>query len=298
MSDEHFKVLLIEDDPEAARLVRQMLAYARGASFDLECVDQLSAAFEHLGSGGFDVVLLDLDLRNSQGHDALARIFAQAPNVPVIVLTGIEDDTAGLEALRAGAHDYVVKGWTDGNVLSRSVRYAIERQRLTGELAQVRREEQQERELRSLERLSVPLAAVTSGMYGCVPIRKSLPTVFEELCRRYEQLLELALEQQAFRVEHNISESLRSMAGKLGVLRASPRDLVEIHSAALKAKSAGAGPQRAEAYLAEGRVMVLELMGHLASHYRSYAAGFSAAADRRLAAESPTQERGNSNDQV
>jgi len=130
MSDEHFKILLIGDKPDDARLVREMLAFAKGASFDLEWVDQLSAAFEGLASGDFDVVLLDLGLRETQGLDGLAGIRAWAPRVPIVVLTGVEDDSAGIEAVRAGAQDYIIRGWTDGSVLSRSIRYAVERKRI------------------------------------------------------------------------------------------------------------------------------------------------------------------------
>ena len=113
MSDEKFKILLIEDNPDDARLVREMLAYAKGISFDVECVDRLSAGLERLSTEEFDVVLLDLSLQDNQEPDALARTCAQAPDVPIVVLTGIEDDSAGLDAVRAGAQDYIVKGWTD-----------------------------------------------------------------------------------------------------------------------------------------------------------------------------------------
>ena len=277
MSDEQFKILLIEDNPDDARMVREMLAYAKGISFDVECVDRLSAALERLGADEFDVVLLDLSLQDNQEPDALARTCAQAPDVPIVVLTGIEDDSAGLDAVRAGAQDYIVKGWTDGNVLARSIRYAIERQRLNTELEQVHRNEQQERELLAMERLSAPVTAVTSRMYGSGPIRKSLPTVFQELSGEYGRLLDLALEQQAFKVEHDTSAELNALAERIGSLRAGPRDVIDIHSQATKAKIRDVTGQKAKAYLDEGRLMVLKLMGYLASHYRNQSFGASRA---------------------
>ena len=277
MSDTHFKILLIEDNPDDARLVREMLGYAKGASFDVECVEQLSVGLERLDSDGFDVVLLDLGLRNAQEPDALARTCTQAPDVPIVVLTGIEDDSAGLEAVRTGAQDYIVKGWTDGNVLGRSIRYAIERQRLNTELEQVHRNEQQERELQSMERLSSPVTAVTSRMYGSGPIAKSLPTVFQELSGEYGRLLDLALEQQAFKVEHDLSGELNALAERMGSLRAGPRDVIDVHSQATRTTLHGVTAQKAKAYLEEGRLMVLKLMGYLASHYRNQALGASRA---------------------
>lgn len=271
--EEHFKILMIEDHPDDARMVREMLTYTKGTSFDVECVEQLSAGVECLRADEFDVVLLDLSMQNNQGTDALARICTQAPNVPVVALTGTEDDSdsMGLEAVRAGAQDYIVKGWTDGNVLARSIRYAVERQRLKTELERAHQKEQQERELQSLERLSSPVTAVTSRMYGSEPIAQSLPTVFQELSGEYGRLLDLALEQQAFKVEHDISAELNALAERMGSLRAGPRDVIDIHSQATRTKIHEATAQKAKAYLEEGRLMVLKLMGYLASHYRSYA---------------------------
>ena len=291
MSDKRFKILLIEDNPDDARLVREMLAYAKGASFDTECVDQLSAGLERLSTDEFDVVLLDLAVQNGEGHDALTRTCTQAPDVPIVVLTGIEDDSAGLEAVRAGAQDYIVKGWTDGNVLARAIRYAIERQRLKTELEQVRRKEQQERELQSMERFSAPVTAVASRMYGSAPIAKSLPTVFRELSGEYGRLLDLALEQQAFKVEHDISAELNALAEKMGSLRAGPRDVIDIHSQATRTKIHDVTAQKAKAYLEEGRLMVLKLMGYLASHYRSYAHSTGMVAHQDEAAEQPPKDK-------
>ena len=112
----------IENGPDDARLVRELLSYARGGPFDLECVDRLSTGLERLRSEEFDVVLLDLGLQTAPGQEGLAKLCTQSPHMPVVVLTGSEDDSAGLDAVRAGAQDYVIKGWTDGNVLSRAIR--------------------------------------------------------------------------------------------------------------------------------------------------------------------------------
>ena len=138
--------------------------------------------------------------------------------------------------------------------------------------------EQLERELRSLERLSGPgQTAVTAQMFGLVPLHAGIPRVFNQLVERYGELMELALEQRAYRVKHNIPEELRLLAEQLGFLKAGPRDVVEIHSTALKTKSKGAASQKAQAYTEEGRLLVLELMGYLASYYRNYASGASKA---------------------
>jgi len=129
MDDKPIKVLLIEDDPEYAYLVREMLAVAGGAPFDLECADRLSTGLERLAAGGIDVILLDLLLPDSWGLDTFVKAFAQVPGVPMIVLSGLGDEALAVEAVREGAQDYLVKGQVGGNLLVRAIRYAIERKR-------------------------------------------------------------------------------------------------------------------------------------------------------------------------
>ena len=135
------------------------------------------------------------------------------------------------------------------------------------------RVQQLEQELHSLERLSTPKTATTAQMLGLMPLHQGVPNLFSEMLQRYGDLMELALEQQAYRVEHDISGNLRSIAEELGYFKAGPRDVVELHSSALKRKTAVASHAKAQAYVEEGRVMVLELMGHLVSYYRTYSLG-------------------------
>lgn len=135
-------------------------------------------------------------------------------------------------------------------------------------------EEARERELYSLEKLSgTARAGITAESFGLNPLRRALPTVFEGLVQRYEHLLGLALERRAYKVEYNLAEDLCVLAERLGALKAGPRDVVDVHVTALKRKSQGASIPKAQAYLDEGRLMVLELMGYLASYYRNYLIG-------------------------
>lgn len=134
--------------------------------------------------------------------------------------------------------------------------------------ANAARIEQLERELHAL--MSYTQTSVTARMFGIAPLREGIPEVFAEFVRRYGELIDLALDQRAFRVEHNISEGLRSMADELGNLKAGPRDVVEIYSEALTSKTDPATPQKKQAYIEEGRLMLIELMGHLLAHYRRY----------------------------
>lgn len=134
MINKHIKVLLIEDNPGDTRLIREMLAEVGTASFDLKWADRLSSGLEQLARGGIDVLLLDLSLPDSQGLDTFTKVHIKAPTVPIIVLTSLDDGTVGVRAMREGAQDYLIKSQVDSNLLVRSIRYAIERQRLMEEV--------------------------------------------------------------------------------------------------------------------------------------------------------------------
>jgi len=121
------RVLLLEDDPADARLVDRMLRRISSANFTVEIAGRLAQATARLAQGDIDVVLADLSLPDSAGLSTLTALTAAAPDLPVVVLTGNDDDSQAIEALKHGAQDYLVKGSGDGLMLARVVRYAIER---------------------------------------------------------------------------------------------------------------------------------------------------------------------------
>ena len=127
------RVLLIEDNPGDVRLIREMLAEDPGAPFQLHCTERLAQALEILSAGGEAgtpaLVLLDLSLPDSFGLDTFAKVYAHSPAVPIIVLTGNDDQTVALSAVKGGAQDYLVKGRLDRELLLRSMQYSIERKR-------------------------------------------------------------------------------------------------------------------------------------------------------------------------
>jgi len=130
MSDRPATVLLIEDNTGDARLIREMLAEGGDARFKLECVDRLSAGLKHLVNNDIGLVLLDLGLPDSQGFDTFTKTYAQAPRVPIIVLSGLADEQLAIKTVQEGAQDYLVKGHVDSHALVRTIRYAIERKRM------------------------------------------------------------------------------------------------------------------------------------------------------------------------
>jgi serine phosphatase RsbU (regulator of sigma subunit) len=121
------QILLVEDDDGDALLVEELLAISGAPMRVVRAQTLADARREDLGA--VDCVLLDLDLPDAHGLAALHRLKSQAPDVAVLVLTGLDDERRGIEAVAAGAQDYLVKGQTDGQGLSRAVRYAVERRR-------------------------------------------------------------------------------------------------------------------------------------------------------------------------
>ncbi len=124
----------MESDPDFIDVLRDRLAEARSSVFEVEYAGELSAALARLAQGGIDVVLLDLDLPDSQGMVTFERTYAFAPNVPIIVLTEEADEELAVATVQGGAQDYMVKAETQSAALARSVRHAIERHRLLSAL--------------------------------------------------------------------------------------------------------------------------------------------------------------------
>jgi two-component sensor histidine kinase len=129
LNNSNIKVLLIEDNPGDTRLIQEMITEAKGTRFDLVCVGRLSTGLEYLSRQNFDIVLTDLSLPDSYGLSSYERAQAQAPKVPIVVLTSLNDETVAIKAVRQGAQDYLVKGQVDSNLLGRAMRYAIERKK-------------------------------------------------------------------------------------------------------------------------------------------------------------------------
>jgi signal transduction histidine kinase/DNA-binding response OmpR family regulator len=126
-------VLLVEDNPGDARLIQETLREASGYRHSLSHASTLGAAMERLAEGGVDVLLLDLSLPDAHGLDTVSRAAASAPHVPIVVLTGLDDETTAVAALTAGAQDYLTKGTLDPVLLVRTLRHARERKRMESE---------------------------------------------------------------------------------------------------------------------------------------------------------------------
>ena len=140
MNDMATKVLVVDDSAADRNLVRLSLS-AASQRYNLDCAERLSEGLEKLEMERPDVVLLDLNLPDSQGTDTVKRVAHKAPDVPILVLTGSDDDRLALEAVRTGAQDYIVKGQMDSNALTRAMHHAIERHQVIATLRESRQKQ-------------------------------------------------------------------------------------------------------------------------------------------------------------
>jgi diguanylate cyclase (GGDEF)-like protein len=126
-----FKVLLVEDNPGDARLVQEMLREAGSTAFDVQHVERLVEARQRVMQNGGDwVVLLDLSLPDARRLEALMQLRAAAPDVPIVILSGLQDEQLAVKAVQEGAQDYLIKGRVDPDRLGRSINYAVERKQV------------------------------------------------------------------------------------------------------------------------------------------------------------------------
>ncbi len=130
------EVLLVEDDDGCALLLQEQLRFFKYGSYRFRRADCLAAALCELTEGGIDLVILDLGLPDSRGLETLVRLREGASNVPIVVMTGLDDEELAIQTVQHGAQDYIVKGQMDGASLARAIRYAIERFRAQQALAE------------------------------------------------------------------------------------------------------------------------------------------------------------------
>lgn len=267
------KVLLVEDNPGDVRLMQTMLSSEGDLSFQVSTTSRLDEARRMLERETFDAVILDLGLPNSTGISTVDNAHEQASEnrVPIIVVTGLFDEQTAFDAVRHGAQDFLVKNELRASGLIRAIRLAVERQVSRNRDEDTEAARRHENEMNSLENISaVGTSLVTARAYGMERLREASPDTFDLLVEQYSELIDRAVEQRAFKVDRKTSQGLRVMAQRLGFLRARPRDIVEIHTAALRNGVANKQMRRAYVIAEEARLMLIEVMGYLAAYYRDH----------------------------
>jgi signal transduction histidine kinase len=130
MEHHRIKVLFVEDSAAYVRLISYDLATIKNFPLEIYVAERLDEALEKLRAETIDVAVLDLNLPDSMGFSTFTRVQSEFPKLPIVVLTGNEDEAIGVEAIRLGVQDYLAKGGADGKLVARAIRYAIERKHM------------------------------------------------------------------------------------------------------------------------------------------------------------------------
>lgn len=182
------RVLMIEDNAGDARLIREALGPALASRLALTHVERLGDGSALLKADPFDAVLLDLSLADSHGLETIRQVRAAAP-LPIVVLTGLGDELAAVDAITEGAQDYLIKGTADGPAIERSIRYAIERHRLQGRLRDAHR-------LEAVGQLAAGVAhqfnSLMCGILGHVSLLRDGPGSAEDIDASLTQISDAA----------------------------------------------------------------------------------------------------------
>jgi signal transduction histidine kinase len=214
MKEKALQVLLVEDNAGDARLLREMFSKERPDSFELTHLLRMSEAVIHLAKGGVDIILLDMGLPDGHGLDTVRRAHAVAPGVPVIVLTGLDDEALAAEAMKEGAQDYLIKGQIENRALPRALRHAIERHRMQTETDLIRTHQMQFKD-EFLSHVSHELRSPLTAIYQFVTIL--LDKLAGELNLEQHEYLEIVLRnvKQLQSMINDLLEVTRVQAGKL-----------------------------------------------------------------------------------
>ena len=130
MADRILRVLLVDDDEDDFVLARELLEDVEGTAYEVEWANEFDAALERMKSATHHVCFLDYNLGSRTGLDLLRAATADGVDTPVIMFTGQRDRETDMEAMRAGAYDYLVKGRFDGALLERTIRYVLNRKEI------------------------------------------------------------------------------------------------------------------------------------------------------------------------
>jgi signal transduction histidine kinase len=216
MKEKALHVLLVEDNAGDARLLREMFSTEKPGSFELTHLLRMSEAMIQLENGGIDVVLLDMGLPDAHGLDTVRQAHAVAPSVPLIVLTGLDDEALAAEAMKEGAQDYLIKGQIENRALPRALRHAIERHRMQTETDLIRTDQMKFKD-EFLSHVSHELRSPLTAIYQFVTIL--LDRLAGELNVEQHEYLEIVLKnvKQLQSMIDDLLEVTRVQAGKLTI---------------------------------------------------------------------------------
>lgn len=257
MKDPSIRALIIDPDGRLAERLGAAIAETEAeSSLSLERVDRADQVPERVADGRADVMVLPLPQPDHEGVLPALELRASVPHIPLVILCRPEVEPIAIKAVQLGASDYLLTDRLYSTLVSRCLRHAVEVERVRSQLA----------------RYDASWASALRGEgdseVRAASLRTALPEGFAKLAAEYRTALEEAVEASLHADAPRDDSSILRLARRAGRLGASPRDVIEIHTAVLKEKEGQEGPQRARLFMAEGRLRLLELMGHLVTYYR------------------------------
>jgi CheY-like chemotaxis protein len=260
-------VLIVDDDLTICDVLEEVLQ----PSFQTLSSTSAPAALDIVREADVAIVLADQQMPGMSGLELLAEVRRLRPTAVGVLMTAYADLNGAMQAINTvRVLGFVAKPWDEQELVG------VMQRALDAHLTLRQLSRPPEHELSVLQSLAGAPTPITAQRFGVLPLRDSMPREVERLARAYSEILGLALDQRAFKVDHKTSQALHELANQLGALNAGPRDVIDLHVMALKERLEHASREQTTALTEEGRLLVLELMGHIVTYYRSYALGVRA----------------------
>jgi signal transduction histidine kinase len=237
MSNDPVQVLLVEDSEEYVQFLRQLLTTSELTNFHLHVAGSLAEGIERLKNEPIQLILLDLTLPDSEGLETFIRVIEAAPDLPLIVLSGINDVALAVETVQLGAEDYLVKGHVDNHLLLRSMQYAIERKRVHLQLKRLNDSlEQRVRErtaalIETNSKLQAEIAERTRAEEASMESNRQLAAALGQLQAAQREIIQRermhALGRMANGIAHDFNNALAPILGFSELLLMKPETLLD-----------------------------------------------------------------------
>ncbi|HEV2392188.1 MAG TPA: histidine kinase [Verrucomicrobiae bacterium] len=215
------RILLVEDSPSDAVLLQESLMQNELGNFHFTHAETLAEGIKQLCSRSFDLLMLDLSLPDSAGSDTFLRARAAAPQVPIVVLTSVEDEAVGLEAVKGGVQEYLIKGQAYGRQTARSIRYAIERKRAEEALKQAEAALQREKDQleERVQQRTAQLSQANQALQAEILQRQRAEKGHRQVLRRLSQAQETERGRISRELHDRLGQDLTALKLGLQILR-------------------------------------------------------------------------------